>query len=110
MRHGKGWRPGMIPWQDCVLTFSALPEVGPLLLASDPAWVWSADGSRLLWANPAGGLRLGVDDFDTLSTRLWRPSHPLRREIEGLARSLPEKGSLARLRLAGDVRALPIAC
>jgi PAS domain S-box-containing protein len=90
--------------------FSALPEAGRLLLAADPAWVWSLDGSRLLWANPAGGARLGAANFEALAGRHWPPGHPLRREIESLARLLTEKGSLARLRLAGGSRALPIAC
>ena len=90
--------------------FSALPDAGPLLLAADPAWIWSSDGSRVLWANPAGGRLLDAANFDALASRRWPPAHPLRREIEGLGRSLSDKGSLARLRIASDLRALPVAC
>src|SRR5688572_22468123 len=101
--------PKMSGWRESVLSFSALPEVGPLLLASDPAWVWSRDGSRILWANPAGGARLGAANLWTALRRRWLESHPLRREVKGLFRAAPEKGTLARLRIVDDSRSLPVA-
>src|SRR5687768_17530580 len=99
----------MSGWRESVLSFSALPEVGPLLLASDPAWIWSRDGSRILWANPAGGVRLGAANLWTALRRRWPESHPLRRQVEGLFRAAPEKGTLARLRIVDDSRSLPVA-
>ena len=99
----------MSGWRESVLSFSALPEVGPLLLASDPAWIWSRDGSRILWANPAGGARLGAANVANALRRRWPENHPLRREVEGLFRAAPEKGTLARLRIVDDSRSLPVA-
>ncbi|MDQ3557692.1 MAG: ATP-binding protein, partial [Pseudomonadota bacterium] len=100
----------MVPWRDCILSFSALPEVGSLLLSTIPGWVWSRDGARLLWANPAGAALLGASRFSALSARQWPSNHPLRRELQGLHHGGPEAGVLARLRIATDARALPIAC
>lgn len=100
----------MVPWRDCILSFSALPEVGSLLLSTVPAWVWSRDGARLLWANPAGGAFVGSHQFGPLSTRQWPITHPLRRELQGLPHGLPGAGALARLRLTADAHAAPVAC
>jgi PAS domain S-box-containing protein len=97
-------------WQDSVQSFSALPEIGPLLLSGDPAWIWARDGSRVLWANPAGAAKLGAERFAELWKRSWTPAHPLRRDIAALVRSLPERGSLARLRLTDALPAIPLAC
>jgi PAS domain S-box-containing protein len=100
----------MIPSRDTALACSALPEVGALLLSSSPAWIWSRDGSRVLWANPAGGARLDAESFAALSKRRWAEGHQLRRAVAGLARALPQSGTLARLRLTDALPALPVAC
>ncbi len=100
----------MSPSWDTALAFSARPDAGALLLSGDPAWIWSRDGSRILWANPAGGARLGAPDFAALAALRWSEGHQLRRTIASLARSLPESGTLARLRLTDDLPALPTAC
>jgi PAS domain S-box-containing protein len=97
-------------WRDAFVSFSALPELGPLLLARDPAWAFSRDGSRVLWANPAAGARTGDAGFSALWRRRWREGRSLQREIANLNRMLPEKGTLARLRLVDDPRAVPLAC
>jgi PAS domain S-box-containing protein len=100
----------MIPWRATFMSFSALPELRPLLLARDPAWAFSRDGSRVLWANPAAGACTGSADFPALWRRRWPEGRSLRREIANLNRMLPEKGTLARLRLLDDPRAVPLAC
>jgi PAS domain S-box-containing protein len=100
----------MNPWRDTALGLSAIPETGPLLLSAAPAWIWSRDGSRVLWANPAGGRTLGAASFGALWDRRWPEAHPLRRAIASLSRALPEQGMLARLRLTKNSLALPTAC
>ncbi|MGH6925147.1 MAG: ATP-binding protein [Propylenella sp.] len=100
----------MIRSRDTALAFSAVAEVGALLLSAGPAWVWSRDGSQVLWANPSGGTRIGASSFAGLSKRRWAENHQLRRAIESLARSLPEAGTLARLRLTDELPALPVSC
>ncbi len=100
----------MIPSRDTALAFSALPEGGTLLLSAEPALIFARDGSCVVWANPAGGALLGARNFAALVERRWLEGHPLRRAIAGLARSLPQGGTLARLRLTDELPALPIAC
>ena len=97
-------------WRDCVLSFGRLPAPAQLLASARPAWVWSRDGARIIWANPAGGRRLGAQSFEELARRRWGAGHPLRREIEAAFRSIPEKGALARLRLGEALPAIPLAC
>jgi PAS domain S-box-containing protein len=97
-------------WQGTFLALSALPEVEPRLVSATPAWVWSRDGARLLWTNPAGGARVGAAKFAQLAKRSWPENHPLRRSLETLADAVPEKGTLARLRLGEGVHGVPIAC
>jgi hypothetical protein len=55
-------------------------------------------------------MRLGAGDFAALAERRWAETHQLRRAIAGLARSLPEGGTMARLRLTDELPALPTAC
>jgi PAS domain S-box-containing protein len=100
----------MNPWRDTVVAFSALPEVGGSLLSGAPAFVWSRDGARVLWANPIGASTLGQGRFERLWERRWPEKHALRRTIASLGRALPERGMLARLRLAENPLSVPMAC
>jgi PAS domain S-box-containing protein len=100
----------MTSWRNIVEAFGATAEACGLVHAAEPAWVFARDGSRVLWANPAGGALLGARRFAALAEHRWAVGHPLRREIANLARSVPEKGSLARLRIADTVFAVPLAC
>src|SRR5262245_31387385 len=97
-------------WRDMALAFGAAPEAGALLLSPVPAWIWSRDGGRVLWANPVGGKALGASRFAALAERRWPEIHPLRRALASLARALPDQGMLARLRLVDDLHSLPTAC
>lgn len=97
-------------WRDTAFAFSALPELGALLLSAAPAFVWSRDGARVLWANPVGARTLGLARFEAVWERRWPEKHALRRSIASLGRALPEKGMLARLRLAENPLSLPAAC
>ncbi len=94
-------------WRDTVLAFAAAPELGALLLSAEPAIVFARDGSRVLWANPAVGKMLGTT-FARLAGRA--PADGLQRAVASLARFVPEAGTLARLRLADDLAALPVLC
>jgi PAS domain S-box-containing protein len=100
----------MSSWRDSIRSFSALKELCELLCAAEPAWVWAPDGSRVLWANAAGGLMLGANRFEILWERRWAPTSQFRRSFEGVARRLPLQGTLARLRLLGDPWAVPLGC
>ena len=79
-----------------------------------PAWLWSADGSRILWANAAGAAVFGAPDTGTCLSRRFEGSEPAAAQIQRLAETLPATGQarLERLRGfgAGFGRALTCAC
>ena len=97
----------MTGWRDSALAFAAVPELGELLFSAEPAIIFARDGSRVLWANPAAGKLLG-SAFASIAERA--PGEGLRRAVGSLARAVPETGTLARLRLADDLAALPVLC
>ncbi|HET7888183.1 MAG TPA: PAS domain S-box protein [Bradyrhizobium sp.] len=77
-----------------------------------PAWLWSVDGTRVLWANPAGALAFGAANSVRLFGRVFGPADPHRRQIAQLARRLLPNGAvrLERLRGFGSVLNGLITC
>jgi signal transduction histidine kinase/PAS domain-containing protein len=79
-----------------------------------PAWLWSADGSRILWANAAGAAIFGASDTTVCTSGRFEASEPAAAQIQRLAETLPAAGQarLERLRGfgAGFGRALTCAC
>src|SRR5262245_37473453 len=69
---------------------------GPL-----PAWLWSADGARILWANSAGIEVLGAREAAALSERIFGPADPHRRQIAQLAGRLRADRAVRMERLRG---------
>jgi PAS domain S-box-containing protein len=90
--------------------FGALPEAAALLADPRPAWIWSADGGRVLWTNRAGGRRLGLHCHNGLELGGYSESHPLRRDLQNAARMAGPDGAVARLRLHDRPQTVPIAC
>ncbi|GLH78820.1 histidine kinase [Bradyrhizobium sp. SSBR45G] len=66
-----------------------------------PAWLWSADGSRVLWANAVGARALGAANVPALLAKTFGPADSHRRQIAQLARRLPETGSVRLERVRG---------
>ena len=97
-------------WRQSFIAFSSDPEVREMLESEIPAWIFAPDGSRVLWSNPAGGRALGSARFSDLATRRWAADHPLRRDVESLARSAARGPAVARLRLLRTAGAFPIIC
>jgi len=64
-------------------------------------WLWSADGARILWANPAGCAALGAKAPQVLLERAFAIGDPARAHIERLAESLPAGGGARLFRLRG---------
>src|SRR5579862_1832805 len=79
-----------------------------------PAWLWSADASRLLWANAAGAALFGAADTRECVQRRFDAKTPAAAQIIRLAATLPSAGPprLERLRGfgLGFGRALTCAC
>ena len=77
------------------------PRIAPHALAATPAWLWAADGARILWANAAGAATFGEDSPRALGNRRFDPDHPIAREISRLATALPVAGTMQLARLQG---------
>ncbi len=66
-----------------------------------PAWLWSADGTRVLWANPVGALTFGAANNARLASKIFGPADPQRRQVAQLAHRLLPNGALRLERLRG---------
>lgn len=71
-----------------------------------PAWLWSLDGSRVLWANPVGAKFFGAANAALLAQKTFGPADGHRRQISRLARQLPANGAVRLERLRGFGAAL----
>src|SRR6266567_6268698 len=66
-----------------------------------PAWLWSIDGTRMLWANPVGARLFGAANGAALTKKLFGPADAHRRQVAQLARTLPLNGAVRLERLRG---------
>src|SRR3954447_19978819 len=66
-----------------------------------PAWLWSTDGTRILWANPAGAKLFGAADALALASKTFGPADPHRRQVAQLAGRLLPTGATRLERLRG---------
>ena len=74
----------------------ALHATSPL-----PAWLWSADGTRILWANPVGAKLFGAANAAVLAGKTFGPADLHRRQVAQLAGRLPPSGAIRLERLRG---------
>ena len=66
-----------------------------------PVWLWSADGSHIVWTNAVGAAVFGAADTCESAERLFEPDHPAAVEIARLAATLPASGQARLERLRG---------
>ncbi|WGR72596.1 MULTISPECIES: PAS domain-containing protein [unclassified Bradyrhizobium] len=66
-----------------------------------PAWLWSTDGTHVLWANPVGARLFGAPNAAALAARTFGPADPHRRQVARLARQLAASGAVRLERLRG---------
>jgi hypothetical protein len=66
-----------------------------------PAWLWSTDGIRILWANPVGARLFGAANGAVLAGKVFGPADPHRRQVARLAGRLPLSGAIRLERLRG---------
>jgi PAS domain S-box-containing protein len=66
-----------------------------------PAWLWSIDGVRILWANPVGARLFGAANGAVLAGRTFGPADQHRRQIAQLAGRLQLNGAFRLERLRG---------
>ena len=89
-------------------------RLAALATSAWPAWLWSADGSRILWANAIGAAIFGASTTNKVAQRLFDLNGQTAAQIVRLAATLPTSGlsRLERLRNfgAGFGSALTCAC
>jgi PAS domain S-box-containing protein len=88
------------------------PRLAAHATSSLPAWLWSIDGARILWANPVGAAVFGAADSTALAGKIFGPADPHRRQVARLAGRLLPNGAirLERLRGFGAPLGLLITC
>jgi PAS domain S-box-containing protein len=85
----------------CASVYLGDPRLAAHAASATAVWLWTTDGSRLLWANPAGCAALGAASAEELLGRRFAVGDPVRGHIERLAESLPEEGGARLFRLRG---------
>jgi PAS domain S-box-containing protein len=68
---------------------------------AQPAWLWSLDGTRVLWTNPVGACVFSAANNATLASRKLGPADPHRQQVSRLADRLPPTGAVRLERLRG---------
>src|SRR5580704_4750328 len=66
-----------------------------------PAWLWSTDGTRILWANPVAAKLFGAANGAVLAKKIFGPADPHRRQVAQLAGRLAPSGAIRLERLRG---------
>ena len=66
-----------------------------------PAWLWSLDGTRVLWTNPVGAALFGARNSAVLSSTTIGPADARRRQVVQLSGRLRHDGSIRIERLRG---------
>jgi PAS domain S-box-containing protein len=74
--------------------------------SNQPVWLWSRDGTRVLWANPVGARLFGARNAADLFARTFGPADTHRRQIAQLGSRLPASGTMRLERLRGFGAAL----
>jgi hypothetical protein len=88
------------------------PRLKPLALNQSPAWVWSHDAKRVLWANPTAAALFDAPTTAALATRTFDDSTVAAVEVARLAKTLRSDGGarLERLRGFGAALAGRLTC
>jgi PAS domain S-box-containing protein len=86
---------------DFQLRSSADPRLAVHAASHLPAWLWSTDGTRILWANPVGARVFGAADAAALAAKTFGPADPHRRQVAQLAGRLSPTGATRLERLRG---------
>jgi len=92
-----------------ILTLTRDARLAPYAMSAIPAWLWAADGSRVVWANASGAFALNAPSVAALTGRVFTTDEPLGADIARLAETLPPTSTkYERLRDIGT--ALVCAC
>ena len=82
------------------------PRLAVHATSATPAWLWSIDGTRILWANPVGARLFNAAHGAALANKIFGPADLHRRQVARLAGRLPSNGAIRLERLRGFGAAL----
>jgi PAS domain S-box-containing protein len=92
-----------------ILDLTRDQRLAPHAMSAIPAWLWAADGKRVIWANAAGAAALNAANVAALRDRVFSTDEPLGADVARLAQSLPPTSTkYERLRDVGT--SLVCAC
>jgi PAS domain S-box-containing protein len=77
------------------------PRLAAYATSALPAWLWSIDGTRILWANPVGARLFDAANGAALAKKIFGPADSHRRQVARLASRLPPTGAIRLERLRG---------
>ena len=88
------------------------PRLASLATAEWPAWLWSADGSHILWANAVGAAIFGATSSSACANRRFSINELPAAQVVRLAATLPSGGQerLERLRGFGSTLGHALTC
>ncbi|GAA0779189.1 PAS domain S-box protein [Roseibium denhamense] len=93
------------------LEMTALSDLAPLINDKRAAWLWSADGSRILWANAAGAAFFSAHKASDLAALKTLERSPARPHIARIAASgQTDRFSIDRLRFYKGLRVMLLTC
>ena len=88
-----------------------VPRLAAVATSAKPAWLWSSDGTHLIWANAVGAAIFGAANARASTTFAFRSDSTIAVQIARLAASLPQTGQERLERLRGfSVRFAPLTC
>src|SRR5882672_8813436 len=77
------------------------PRLAVHAASAHPAWIWSVDGTRILWANPVGARLFSAAHGAALANKIFGPADLHRRQVARLAGRLRSNGAIRLERLRG---------
>jgi PAS domain S-box-containing protein len=86
---------------DFQLRFVGDLRLAPYATSASPAWLWSTDGTQVLWANPVAARLFGAANAAELAKQTFGPADANRRQVAQLAPRLSAIGALRMERLRG---------
>ncbi len=103
-----------MPFVEPELALLRVPRLAEFATSARPAWLWSTDGSWILWANAVGAALFGAGNVGACRSRRFASDDPTALQIVRLAGTLPSgtQQRLERLRGFGSRfgRALVCGC
>jgi signal transduction histidine kinase len=88
-----------------------VPRLAAVATGAKPAWLWSSDGTHLIWVNAVGAAIFGAANARACTTFAFRADSTIAVQIARLAATLPETGQERLERLRGfSVRFAPLTC